>query len=138
MDHAKNACPIFSHKSKELDSLMKFLISVTGMIAYNHGDVRYIHYSLDLFSHDSNYTTDSMAKLSHDLEQPPKLSSKELFVNAESTRLFKAMLKGKEICQTSLSPLPDTLVPATPLPPIPNVQMDNAIGNNKNIYVFCY
>ena len=34
--------------------------------------------------------------------------------------------------------LPEVLVPATPLPPILNVQMDNATGDNKNRYVFCF
>ena len=44
MDHAKTASPVFSHKRKELDSLMKLPVSVTGMIAHGHGDVRYAHY----------------------------------------------------------------------------------------------
>ena len=38
-------------------------------------DVQYVHYSLDVFSHDSNYTIRSMAKLLLDLELPPKSSS---------------------------------------------------------------
>ena len=40
--------------------------------------------------------------------------------------------------EASLPSLPEVLVPATPLPPILNVQMDNAIGDNKNRYVFCF
>ena len=63
MDHSKTACPAFSHKSKELDGLMKLLVSVTGMLAHGHADVQYAHYGLDVFSHDSNYTIGSMAKL---------------------------------------------------------------------------
>ena len=39
MDHAKTTSPVFFHKSKELDSLVKLLVSVTGMIAHGHGDV---------------------------------------------------------------------------------------------------
>ena len=37
-----------------------------------------------------------------------------------------------------LGPLPDILIPAKPLPPILNVQMDNAISDNKNRYVFYF
>ena len=75
MDHAKIASPVFSHKSKELDSLVKLPMSVTGMIVHGHGDVRHAHYRLDIFLHESNYTIGSMAKLLHDLEEPPKSSS---------------------------------------------------------------
>ena len=63
MDHSKTACPAFSHKSKELDGLMKLPVFVTGMLAYGHANVQYVHYGLDVFSHDSNYTIGSMAKL---------------------------------------------------------------------------
>ena len=49
MDHAKTASLVFSHKSKELDSLVKLPMSVTGMIAHGHGDVHYAHYRLDIF-----------------------------------------------------------------------------------------
>ena len=138
MDHAKTASPVFSHKSKELDSLVKLPVSVTGMIAHGHGDVRYAHYGLDIFPHDSNYTIGSMAKLLCDLEGPPKSSSRELFVGSESTALFRGILKGAEMCKASLGPQPEALVPATALPPILNVQMDNATGDNKNRYVYAY
>ena len=37
-----------------------------------------------------------------------------------------------------LGPPPDTPIPAKPLPPILNVQMDNVVSDNKNIYVFCF
>ena len=138
MDHAKTESPMLSHKSKELDSLMKLLVSVIGMIAHKHGDVRYAHYGLDIFLHDSNYTIGSMAKLLCDLEGPPKSSSRQLFVGLGSTTLFRGIFKGAEMCETSLAPQPKTLVPATALPPILNVQMDNATGNNKKRYVYAY
>ena len=138
MDHAKTASPVFSHKSKELDSLVKLPISVTGMIAHGHGDLRYAHYGLDMFPHDSNYTIGSMAKLLRDLEGPPKSSSRELFVGSGSTTLFRGILKGAEMCEASLAPQPKVLVPATALPSILNVQMDNATGDNKNRYVYAY
>ena len=116
MDHAKTASPVFSHKSKELNSLVKLPVSVIGMIAHGHGDMRYAHYGLDIFPHDSNYTIGSMAKLLHDLEGPPKSSSHELFVGSGSTALFCGILKGAEMCEASLAPQPQTLVPARALP----------------------
>ena len=43
MDHAKTTSLVFSHKSKDLDGLIMLPVSVTGMIAHGHGDVRYAH-----------------------------------------------------------------------------------------------
>jgi len=69
MDHArqngsyKTASLVFSYKSTQLDALTKLPISVTGMIAHGHGDVRYAHYDFDIFLHNSNYTVRSLAKL---------------------------------------------------------------------------
>nr|PNR63282.1 hypothetical protein PHYPA_001707 [Physcomitrium patens] len=110
MDHAKTASPVFSHKNKELDALVKLPVSVTGMIAHGHGDVRYAHYGLDIFPHDSNYTIGSMTKLLRDLEEPPKSSSRELFLGSGSTALFRSILKGAEMCKTLLDPQPEGLV----------------------------
>ena len=98
MDHAKTTSPVFSHKNKDLDGLTKLSVSMTGMIAHGHGDVRYVHYGLDVFLHDLNYTVGSMAKLLRDLEDPPKSSSRELFVGARSTALFCSIMKGAEMC----------------------------------------
>ena len=78
--------------------------SVTGKIAHGHGDVRYAHYGLDIFLHDSNYTIGLMAKLLRDLEGPPKSSSREFFVGSGSTALFCGILKGAEMCKASLAP----------------------------------
>nr|PNR49411.1 hypothetical protein PHYPA_011307 [Physcomitrium patens] len=50
----------------------------------------------------------------------------------------KTASPGAEMCKTSLDPQPERLVGATPLPPILNVQMDNATGENKNRYVFAF
>ena len=138
MDHAKIASPVFSHKSKELDSLVKLPVFVTGMIAHGHGDVQYAHYGLDTFPHDSNYTIGSMAKLLRDLEGPPKSSSHELFVGSGSTTLFCGILNGAKMCEASLAPQLERIVLPTALPPILNVQMDNATGDNKNRYVYAY
>ena len=138
MDHAKTASPLFSHRTKCLDGLMKLPVSVTGMIAHGQGDVRYAHYGLDIFSHDANYTVGSFAKLLRDLELPPKSTSRELFTGSGSSPLFQALLEGSETCKSSLSPAPQTPLPAVPLPPILNVQMDNAASDNKNRFVFCF
>ena len=138
MDHAKTASPVFSHKSKQLDGLMKLPVSVTGMIAHGHGDVKYAHYGLDLFAHDANYTVGSFAKLLRDLELPPKYSSRELFNGSGSAPLFCAVLQGADICKTLLRAMPADPIEATPLPPVLNVQMDNATGDNKNRYVFAF
>ena len=104
MDHEKIASPVFLHKNKELDSLVKLPESVTGMIAHGHGDVRYAHYGLDVFPHNSNYIIGSMAKLLCDLEEPPKSSSRQLFVGSRSTAQFCGILKGVEMCKASLDP----------------------------------
>ena len=121
MDHAKTASPVFSHKNKELDGLTKLPVSMTGMIAHGHGNVRYAHYGLDVFPHDSNYTVGSMAKLLRDLEDPPKSSSRELFVGAGSTALFRSIMEGAEMCSASLGRPPERAMGPTPLPPILNV-----------------
>jgi hypothetical protein len=97
MDHAKTASPMFSHKTKQLDGLMKLPVSVTNMLAHGHGDVRYAHYGLDIFPHDLNYTVGSFAKLLRDLERPPKSSSCQLFDGSKSSPLFEAVLSRAEI-----------------------------------------
>ena len=42
------------------------------------------------------------------------------------------------MCKASLLPLLEVLVSASPLPPILNMQIDNATGDNKNKHVFCF
>ena len=136
MDHAKIASPIFSHKTKQLDGLMKLHVLVTGMLAHGHGDVCYAHYGLDIFAHDANYTVGSFAKLLRGLERPPKSTSHRLFDGSRSSPLFQAVLSGVEMCETTLLSLSGIPCATTLLPPILNVQMDNAIGDNKNRFVF--
>ena len=129
MDHVKTTSPIFSHKTKHLDGFMKLPVSVTRMLAHGHGDVRYAHYGLDLYLHDANYTMGSIAKLLQDLELPSKSSNRHLFANSQYSPLYEALLLGAEVCESFLPPPLEHLVPATPLPPILNVQMDNATGD---------
>jgi hypothetical protein len=131
MDHAKIASPIFSHKTKQLNGLMKLPVSITGILVHGHGDVRYAHYGLDIFPHDSNYTIGLFAKLLQDLERPPKSSSRWLFESSRSSPLFEVVLSGVEMCEAALLPLSGTPYAVILLPPILNVPMDNAVGDNK-------
>jgi hypothetical protein len=124
MDHAKTASPVFSYRTKQLDGLMKLPVSVTSMLAHGHGDVRYAHYGLDIFVHNTNYTVGSFAKLLQDLERPPKSSLRRLFDGSRSSPLFETMLSRAEMCEAALPQLLGTPCAATPLPPILNVQMD--------------
>jgi hypothetical protein len=101
MDHAKTVSPVFFHKIKQLDGLMKLPVSVTVMLAHGHGDVCYAHYGLDIFVHDMNYTAGSFAKLLQDLERPPTSSS----CRSRSSPLFEAVLSGAELCEVALPQL---------------------------------
>ena len=97
-----------------------------------------MHYGLDLYSHDANYTVGSFAKVLRDLEAPPKSSSCELFPESNSHLLYSALLRGAEMCMDPLGPPPDIPIPAKPLPPILNVQIDNVVSDIKNKYVFYF
>ena len=108
------------------------------MLAHDNGDVRYVHYGLDLYPHDVNDTIKSIAKLLQDLELPLKSSTRQLSVTSRSTPLNEAFLYRAEVCESFLPPLLDHPIPGMPLPPILNVQMDNAIDDNKNWFVFCF
>ena len=77
---------------------MKLPISVTGMIAHGHGDIRYAHYGLDIFPTDSNHIVGSIAKLLKDFELPPKYSLRELFSGSGSAPLFTALLARAKMC----------------------------------------
>ena len=93
---------------------------------------------VEYISYDSNYIIGSMAKLLRDLEEPPKSSSRQLFVGSGSIAIFRGILNGAEMCKASLDPQTQIVVQATTLPPILNVQMDNATRDNKNRYVYAY
>ena len=129
---------MYSHKNKQIDSYMRLPIAVIGMIVHGHGDYRYAHFGINIYLHDSNHTVGSIAKLLRDLENPPKYSSRELFEGARSWPLFDAILKGSEICESSLLPEPPQLIPAKLLPPILHIQLDNAASDNKNWFVLCF
>jgi hypothetical protein len=138
MDHSKTAYPHFSHKNKAVDSFMKLPVAVTGMIAYGHGDVRYVHYGLDIYPSDSNHIVGSIAKLLRDLESPPMYSTRQMFVGGGSSPLFQALLTGAAMCEGSLPPPPESPVEAATLLLVLNIQLDNACSDNKNLYVFSF
>jgi hypothetical protein len=138
MDHSKTAFPHFSHKNKATDPLMKLPVAVIGMIAHGHGNVRYAHYGLDIYPSDSNRTIGSIAKLLWDLESPSVYSTRQLFAGGGSSPLFQAFITGADMCEASLPPVVADPVMAAPLPPVLNVQLDNACSDNKNRYVFSF
>ena len=70
MDHSKTWSPCFTIKHIGIDGLVILPISVIGMLAHVHGDVKYVLYSLDLYPIDDNHIIGSIAKLLHDLEEP--------------------------------------------------------------------
>ena len=104
MDYSKTSFPHFSHKSKHMDSFMKFSISIMGMIAHGHGDILYAHYGLDIFPTNSNHTMGSIAKVLKDLELPPKHFLQELFSGSGSAPLFTTLLARARMCTSSLPP----------------------------------
>ena len=138
MDHSKSASPVLSYKVYHLDGLMKLPIAVTSILAHGYVDQHYAHYGLDLYSYDANYIVGSFAKVLKNLDAPPKSYSLELFPESNSHPLYSALLRGAEMCMDLLSPPLDIPIPAKPLRPILNVQMDNAVSDNKKRYVFCF
>jgi hypothetical protein len=138
MDHSKTTTPHFSHKNKAVDSFMKFLVAVTGMIAHGHGDVRYVYYKLDIYPSNLNHTIGSLEKLLKDLESPPLYSIRQLFVGGGFSPLYLALLTRADMCDGSLSLPLATLVLAATLPLVLNIQLDNACSDNKNHYVFSF
>jgi len=81
---------------------------------------------------------ESLENLLRDLKLFLKYSSSKLLVGLGSASLFEAILKGARMCTSLLRPLPKVPIRATLLPPVLNVQIDNAMGNNKNWYVFTF
>jgi hypothetical protein len=61
-----------------------------------------------------------------------------MFVGGGSSPLFQALLTRAAMCEGSLPPAPESLVEAAALPPVLNIQLDNAYSDNKNQYVFSF
>jgi len=72
MDHVETTSLVFTHKN-EVDGLVKLPLFVTGVIAHGHGDVHYMHYSLDIFPPNLIKTINSIAKLLRDVEELQKI-----------------------------------------------------------------
>jgi hypothetical protein len=117
---------------------MKLPVSVTSMIAHGHGDIRYAHYGLDFYPANLNHTMGSLAKLLQDLEDVPKFVSWKKIPHTHASPIFDALLEGGGLCSSSLPPPPVEPVMPRFLPPILNLQLDNACSDNKNRYTFCF
>jgi hypothetical protein len=138
MDHSKTTSLQFSHKNKSTEAFMKLLVSVTGMIAHGHGDIRYAHYGLDLYPANSNHIVGSLAKVLRDLEDVLKFVSRQVFLDTHASPLFDALLEGERMCNSSLLPSQSSYVVPRSLPPVLHLQLDNACSNNKNRYTFYF
>ena len=114
MDHSKIASPHFFHKNKSTEAFMKLPVSMMGMIAHEHGDIRYAYYALDLYSANSNHIVGSIAKVLRDLEDVPKFVSRDIFLDNHTLPLFDAVLEGGEVYNSLLSLLQSkSIVPKT-------------------------
>jgi hypothetical protein len=51
---------------------------------------------------------------------------------------FHALLNGDDVYEGSLPPPPRSSIVVAPLPPVLNIQLENAYINNKNQYVFSF
>ena len=58
-----------------------------------------------------------------------------LFQNSRSIPLYVALLHGAVTCESSLPPSLKHPCSSIPLPPILNLHVDNATGDNKNRFV---
>ena len=134
---AKQKCTCLAKKKLKYNPYLPSSSTFCAILAYSFCD-KYAHYELDMYPHDVNYIMGSIAKLLQDLELLPKSSSRHLFANSRSNPLYEALLHGVEVCQSFLPPLLEHPLPATPLSPILNVQIDNATCDNKNRFVFCF
>ena len=117
---------------------MKLPILVTKMIAHGYGGICYAYYGLDLFPNDLNHTLGSIVKFLRNLELPQKHSSCELFTGSRSAPLFRALLVGAKMCTSSLLLQGTKLVLAKPLPLVLNLQLNNALGDNKNQFLLTF
>jgi hypothetical protein len=72
------------------------------------------------------------------LRQMLEQSVDHMFVGGGSSPLFQALLTRAGMCEGSLPPPPGSPVEAATLPPVLNMQLDNACSDNKNRYVFSF
>jgi len=119
MDHSKTTSPHLSHKTKAMDSFMKMLVAITGMIAHSHDDIQYAHYNLKIFQKIQITPLDPLQGCCVISKNHPRILHDNLPIvkNGQST-LTKAVLEGLEMCLDSLLPLPNEPILARPLSPI--------------------
>jgi hypothetical protein len=80
----------------------------------------------------------TLLDLLQDLESPLVYSTRQLFARGGSSPLFQALLTGANMCEGSLPPATADPVMAALLPPVLNIQLDNACSDYKNRYVFSF
>ena len=78
-----------------------FWVDIARMIAHEHGDVKFVHYALNLYPAYSNHMIGLFARFLRDFEKPPSYSSRLLFENMGSTPLYEMVLDGKDVCSHS-------------------------------------
>lgn len=72
-----------------------------------------------------------------DVELEPKYSSKVLLHGSSLHLVYKVVLQDLDMCLASLPRSSASPIETMPLPPILHTQMDNALPDNKNHYMFC-
>lgn len=120
-----------------IHGLLKLLMLGTRMIAYHHGDTKDIHYSLDLYLINSNYTVRSIMKLLWHLELPKVSSPSQIFKKSSSYPLFATLHEGKERCMDTLGISLD-LTEHFQLPLMLYVQLDNCWKDTRLILFSCF
>ena len=72
-------------------------VVLIGMIAHDHGNVKFVHYTLQLYDlADLNHTIGPYAQFLRDLEKQPTYFLRSLFENVGLTPIFKAVLDGED------------------------------------------
>ena len=97
MDHSKTALLCLKSQTKDLDAYLKLPISVVSMYDHRHSNARCAHYTVDVYPNNSNFTIGAIAKLFHDLEEPPKRYTRVLLAENKSNPLYEALLRRKDV-----------------------------------------
>ena len=100
-----------------------------------HGYERFAHYELDMYYGDCNHTVGSFVRLLHNMEDTPILSSRRLFHCVGRSPLYRVVLYGMEVCLERLWASPTKPIPASRLPHVLHVELDNYCKNNKCRFV---
>ena len=126
MDHSTTTSPCLAKQSKDYDGFTKLFISLTSIFTHGYEDAKYAHFSVNVFPIDSNQTIGSIAKLLHDLENPPQSSNPtSLFRRSGRSILAQALLQGNEEFVLFLPFKSHEGEPFVPLSLIVHIQLDN-------------